>query len=863
LDISGDIDVDGTTNLDVVDIDGAVNIAAATTVATDNKIQFRDTGLYINSSTDGQLDIVADTEVQIAATTVDINGAVDVSGNLSVGGNLDVTGTLDLSDSNFTNAGDIQLDSITGDSDTNTSIAFSGSDVITVTTGGETQVTFNNGSILPTTDNDVDLGSSSLEFKDLYIDGTAYVDAIDYNGTAITATAAELNIMDGVTSTAAELNILDGVTSTAAELNILDGVTSTAAELNILDGVTATTAEINLIDGDTSRGTTAVASGDGILINDAGTMRMTNVDTVSTYFASHSVGGGNIVTTGALNSGTITSGFGNINTGSSTITTTGAVATGALTAGGILKTDDTTAATSTTDGSLQTDGGLSVAADAVIGDDLFMLSDAAVLTFGADKDVTLTHVADTGLLLNGTSVIQFNDASQNIGAPSNAILDINATDEIELNATLVDINANLDVSGTVTATGTSVFATLDISGDVDVDGTLEADAITVNGTALAEVISDTVGAMVGSNTESGITVVYQDADNTLDFTVGTLNQNTTGSAATLTTARTIGGVSFNGSANINLPGVNSAGNQNTSGVAATATVLATARTIGGVSFNGSANINLPGVNGAGNQNTSGSAATLTNARTIGGVSFNGSANINLPGVNGAGNQNTSGVAATATVLATARTINGTSFNGSANITLGTGSVTHAMLAADCIDGDNIANDVINSEHYAAGSIDNEHIADDAINSEHYAAGSIDTAHIADGQITAGKLGADAVTAAKIGDDVINSEHYAHGSIDTIHIADAQITVGKMAANSINSDQYVDGSIDTAHLSADCVTAAKIGNDVINSEHYAANSIDEEHIANDAVGAAELKTLATLLILNEAGSTLRTFHCAGA
>ena len=67
--------------------------------------------------------------------------------------------------------------------------------------------------------------------------------------------------------------------------------------------------------------------------------------------------------------------------------------------------------------------------------------------------------------------------------------------------------------------------------------------------------------MVSSNTESGITVAYDDADNTLDFTVGTLNQNTTGSAATLTTARTIGGVSFNGSANIDLPGVNSAGNK--------------------------------------------------------------------------------------------------------------------------------------------------------------------------------------------------------------------------------------------------------------------------------------------------------------
>jgi len=191
-------------------------------IASTEKLQFRDTAIYINSSTDGQLDLVADTEIQIAATTVDINGAVDVSGNLSVGGNLDVTGTFDLSDSNFTNAGDIQLDSISGDADSNTSIAFSGSDVITITTGGETQVTFNNGSILPTTDDDVDLGSSSFEFKDGYFDGTLHADAINFNGTAITATAAELNIMDGVTSTAAELNTLDGITAVVGELNALD-----------------------------------------------------------------------------------------------------------------------------------------------------------------------------------------------------------------------------------------------------------------------------------------------------------------------------------------------------------------------------------------------------------------------------------------------------------------------------------------------------------------------------------------------------------------------------------------------------------------------------------------------------------------
>ena len=70
--------------------------------------------------------------------------------------------------------------------------------------------------------------------------------------TSVTATAAELNILDGVTATATELNALDGITSTTAELNILDGVTATAAELNILDGVTSTSAELNILDGVTS-----------------------------------------------------------------------------------------------------------------------------------------------------------------------------------------------------------------------------------------------------------------------------------------------------------------------------------------------------------------------------------------------------------------------------------------------------------------------------------------------------------------------------------------------------------------------------------------------------------------------------------
>jgi hypothetical protein len=171
-----------------------------------------------------------------------------------------------------------------------------------------------------------------------------------------------------------------------------------------------------------------------------------------------------------------------------------------------------------------------------------------------------------------------------------------------ISATASVITLTTPTIATPNITGTAVMADLDISGDVDIDGTLEADAITIDGTTLAETISDTVGAMVGSNTETGITVSYDDADNTLDFVIGTLNQDTTGNAATATileTARTIGGTSFNGSANIAVA------------LSATSTALATARTIGGVSFDGTGNINLPGVNAAGNQDTSGTAAIAT------------------------------------------------------------------------------------------------------------------------------------------------------------------------------------------------------------------------------------------------------------
>ena len=74
-----------------------------------------------------------------------------------------------------------------------------------------------------------------------------------------------------------------------------------------------------------------------------------------------------------------------------------------VTASGIVKTDDATEATSTTDGSLQTDGGLSVVKDTVMGDDLKLLSDSSVIHFGANSEITLTHSHDAGLNLKHTA----------------------------------------------------------------------------------------------------------------------------------------------------------------------------------------------------------------------------------------------------------------------------------------------------------------------------------------------------------------------------------------------------------------------------------------------------------------------------
>ena len=178
------------------------------------------------------------------------------------------------------------------------------------------------------------------------------------------------------------------------------------------------------------------------------------------------------------------------------------------------------------------------------------------------------------------------------------------TSNITLNNSNITNGANYVTASGNVATATKLQTARTIAG-VSFDGTqniaLNNNAIT-NGAGY--VTSSIIGSLNASNLTSG-TVPDARLPGTITSNITGSSASCTGNAATATklaSSRTIGGVSFNGTSNINLPGVNQAGNQNTSGNAATATALATARTIAGVSFNGTANISLNNnaiTNGAG------------------------------------------------------------------------------------------------------------------------------------------------------------------------------------------------------------------------------------------------------------------------
>ena len=236
------------------------------TLNSTNKLLFRDTGLYLNSSTDGQLDIVADTEIQIAATTIDINGAVALNGAITGATNITLSGELDAATGDF--SGDVDVDG-TLEADAITINGTAIASVLSPIAGGSGIVTtgaINSGSITSGFGT-IDTGASTITTTGLISGGSLDIDNVLINGTTI-----------GHTDDTDLITVADGLVTVAGEIS------TTTLDIGGTN-VTSTAAELNLIDGGTSRGTTALADGDGILINDAGTMRMTNVTAVKTYMA--------------------------------------------------------------------------------------------------------------------------------------------------------------------------------------------------------------------------------------------------------------------------------------------------------------------------------------------------------------------------------------------------------------------------------------------------------------------------------------------------------------------------------------------------------------------------------------------------
>ena len=113
--------------------------------------------------------------------------------------------------------------------------------------------------------------------------------------------------------------------------------------------------------------------------------------------------------------------------------------------------------------------------DLKVEDDLTLSSDSAVITFGADGDTTLTHTDGTGLTLNSTNKLCFNDASQFIQGSSATVLSLGATDEIDLTATAIDVNGTLDVSGAITSSAGATITTADNTNQLTLVST-DADA---------------------------------------------------------------------------------------------------------------------------------------------------------------------------------------------------------------------------------------------------------------------------------------------------------------------------------------------------------------------------------------------------
>ena len=340
---------------------------------TTEKIHLRDTAIYINSSADGQLDLVADTEIQIAATTIDINGAVALDGAITGATNITLSGELDAATLDLSSSADIAGDLV---------LSGGADGALQFTNAGENSIK------IP------DNQASALIIEEA---NNAYITFVTTDSSEAITVAKATTFSAGIANTG---TIAAGVWE-GTDVAVAHGGTgaSSLTDGGVLlgSGTSAVTAMAVLADGE-------MIVGDGTTdpVAESGATLRTSIG-VGTGDSPQFTG----IELGHASDTTIArSGSGAITVEGTQVLLAGAALTGStIVASGIIKTDDTTNATSTTDGSLQTDGGLSVALDAIFGDDVTLITDSAVLNLGVGSDVSITHDGTTGGTITGTPMV--------------------------------------------------------------------------------------------------------------------------------------------------------------------------------------------------------------------------------------------------------------------------------------------------------------------------------------------------------------------------------------------------------------------------------------------------------------------------
>jgi len=426
-------------------------------------------------------------ETATTKMTLSSGGNLTVTGNVSVGGDLDVTGSLDMSDANLTNVGSIQLDSIAGDADSNTSITFSGSDVITFATNGNTAITLNASQIL------------TLSGNMIIPDGAQIGSASDTDALAISSGGVLT-----LSATTASTNATSGAL-------VVGGGAGIAADLSVGDDVRLISDAAVLSFGADSEVTLTHVADTGILLNSTNKLQFNDA---SQFIHAPSATVLDIAATDEIElTATLIDVRGNL------------AVSGNLNLAGNLEVVGTSSTTVTASGAVVPDAndGATIGTAALAFADLF-LADGATIQLGNDEEITITHVADTGILFNTTSVIQFRDSAINIGSPADGDLDINADDEIELNSTLIDINGNVEISGTLAQVGVATFTARDIhSGGITIanDGQIgsvgDADSIAISSagvTTFSQKDVHSIGMSVKNGaTSAGFVEFFEDSDN--------------------------------------------------------------------------------------------------------------------------------------------------------------------------------------------------------------------------------------------------------------------------------------------------------------------------------------------------------------